>query len=163
VTESALMAAGWAGLGWMLGGTAALLVIVIPMLVANGIIMSYIVTNHLLRPLDDHADPLASSMSVSTHVWLDRIHFNFSHHVEHHLFPSMSSRFTPLVRGKLRRYASGRFLAPVHWKALLLIFRTPRIHDGRDTLLDPPSGRRVSFAEIGRALEVVSSPPRPTR
>jgi fatty acid desaturase len=152
IIESAAMAAFWCGLGAQLGAWAALEVIVVPMLVANASIMSYIVTNHLLRPLVEENDPLASSMSVTTHRLLDLVHFNFSHHTEHHLFPAMSSKYLPLVRAGLRRHAGGHYLAPPHWKALLMVFRTPRIHAGNGTLVDPASGRAVSVDRVTEAL-----------
>ncbi|MBI4290511.1 MAG: fatty acid desaturase, partial [Betaproteobacteria bacterium] len=152
VTESAAMAVFWCWLGLQLGLWSSLLVIVIPMLVANTIVMSYIVTNHLLRPLVDDDDPLASSMGVTTHRWLDLIHFNFSHHAEHHLFPAMSSKHYPLVRAKLRQHAGERFVTPAHWKALLTVFSTPRIHVGKDVLVDPASGRVAAVAQVTEAL-----------
>ena len=150
--ESVGMAAFWIWLAAHVGVGPSIFVIVIPMMVANAIIMSYIVTNHLLRPLLDHSDPLRSSMSLTTHPWMDLMHFNFSHHVEHHLFPSMSSRYTPLVRAKLREYAGESFFAPSHVAALLLVFRTPRIHDQDDALVDPTRDRRIPFSEISDAL-----------
>ena len=157
--ESLGMAAFWLSLALWLGPWSSLVVVVIPMLIANAIIMSYIATNHLLRPLGDHADPLDHSMSVTTHRWLDLIHFNFSHHVEHHLFPSMSSRYAPLVRAKLRRYAAERYVAPSHGRALRLVFQTPRVHDPHGALIDPRSGRRASFEEIDTELR----PAQPTQ
>jgi fatty acid desaturase len=156
--ESAAMAVFWSWLAFELGVWLSLLVIVIPMLIANTVVMSYIVTNHLLRPLVDHDDQLASSMSVATHPWLDAIHFNFSHHAEHHLFPAMSSKHFPLVRAKLRQYAPERYLAPPHWKALQTVFRTPRIHVGKDVLVDPASGRVAAVAELTEALGAEQSP-----
>ncbi|MBI2204108.1 MAG: fatty acid desaturase [Candidatus Rokubacteria bacterium] len=151
IAEFVLMAAFWIGLASAIDARSAMLVIVVPMLVANTIIMSYIVTNHLLRPLDDGADVLATSMSVLTHRWLDAVHFNFSHHVEHHFFPAMSPRYAPLVRARLREHAGDRFVVPPHLHALRLVFRTPRIHDD-GALVDPARGRSVAFAEIDQAL-----------
>jgi fatty acid desaturase len=158
IAESAAMAIFWCGLGLELGVWSSILVIVIPMLVANTVVMSYIVTNHLLRPLVDHDDQLASSMGVTTHPWLDLIHFNFSHHAEHHLLPAMSSKHYPLVRAKLRRYAGEHLLTPPHWKALLMVFRTPRIHVGKDVLVDPASGRVAAVAKVTEALSAEQSP-----
>ena len=152
IAETAAMAFFWGGLGALLGAWASLLVIVLPMLVANAVVMSYIVTNHLLRPLVDEDDQLASSMGVTTHRWLDAIHFNFSHHAEHHLFPAMSSRYYPLVRRELRRIAGPHFLAPPHWKALRFVFGTPRVHVGKDVLVDPADGRVVPVAHVTAAL-----------
>ena len=150
--ESLVMAAFWMALAMRLGPWWSVLVIVIPMMVANASVMSYVVTNHFLRPLGDDADPLATSMSVTTHPWMDLIHFNFSHHVEHHLFPAMSSQYAPLVRAKLRQYSGSRFLAPSHLQALRMVFNTPRIHREYDALMDPASGRAIPLAELERSL-----------
>jgi hypothetical protein len=49
----------------------------------------------------DGPDSLSTTMSVSTFRVVDWLLFNFSHHVEHHLFPSMSPRYYPLVRQSL--------------------------------------------------------------
>lgn len=150
--ETLVMAAFWATLAMQVGLWSSLLVIVIPMMLANATVMSYVVTNHFLRPLRDEADPLATSMSVTTHPWMDLIHFNFSHHVEHHLFPAMSSRYAPLVRAKLRQHWGNRFLAPAHLRALRIVFGTPRIHGECDALVDPASGRATQFAELESML-----------
>lgn len=159
--ESLLMTAFWICLAARVGFWPSIWLIALPMMIANMIIMSYIVTNHLLRPLVAESDPLATSISLTTHPLMDLIHFNFSHHVEHHFFPSMSPRYAPLVRAKLRRYAPDRFLAPSHMSALVMVFRTPRIHDDHDTLVDPTTHDRIPFAEITRALSAATSAPPP--
>ena len=51
VAETAVVAASWIGLGVAIGPGGALLIIVAPMLLANAIVMAYITTNHMLRPL----------------------------------------------------------------------------------------------------------------
>ena len=152
VAESFCMVLFWILLGLQLGPLLTLLVILIPIMVANTIIMSYISTNHLLRPLVKAPDILESSMSVTTYRWLDLIHFNFSHHVEHHFFPSMSSKYAPCVREKLRQYAKDRYLAPPHWTAFRMVLLTPRIHDEDGALIDPKTNLRVPFDEITKAL-----------
>ena len=70
-----------------IAGWRSLYVIVIPLIVGNATVMSYIATNHFMRPQTETNDPLENSMSVTTTPLIDRLHFNFSHHVEHHLFP----------------------------------------------------------------------------
>jgi fatty acid desaturase len=152
VAESLAMVALWAALAMALGPGRSLLVIAVPMMVANATIMSYIATNHLVRPLTADRNPLANSMSVKTLKWLDWAHFNFSHHVEHHLFPTMSPKYSPLVRALLRQYAPGWLLCPSHYRALLMLINTPRIHDEDGELIDPRSGQRVPFDEIISAL-----------
>ena len=150
--DSLIMAAIWIALGAWLGAWHAFIVIVIPMMTVNTVALSYISTNHLLRPQVDHGDVLASSMSVTTYRLLDWIHFHFSHHVEHHLFPSLSAKYAPMVKAALCKHAGDRYLAPPRWRALLLLFRTPRVYEGTHTLVDPLRRRRVKLAQIEEAL-----------
>jgi len=65
--------------------------------VTSTIVMMYIFTNHALNPLCETNDPLISSTSVVVPPLMDRIHHHFSHHSEHHLFPSMNSDYYPEV------------------------------------------------------------------
>jgi fatty acid desaturase len=150
--DSALMAAMWIALGVWLGGYRSLITILIPMMTANAVAMSYISTNHLLRPQVDHSDALASSMSVTTYRWLDRLQFHFSHHVEHHLLPAMNSSYAPRAREVLQRLAGTHYLAPRHWQALVLLFRTPRVQDGNRALVDPRRRLQVMYDDIEAAL-----------
>ncbi len=150
--ESAAMALFWVMVGIWAGPGGALLGIVIPMLTVNCVMMSYVVTNHMLRPLVARPHALDSTMSVSTSKALDLLYFNFSHHVEHHLFPAMSPRYYPLVRKSLRRLAADRYLAPAHWRALCFVFRTPRLYADFQTLVDQRGGSRVSTVMLEVAL-----------
>ncbi len=61
-----MVAAAGSGSRWPIGPRGALLVILIPMLLANAIVMAYITTNHMLRPLTDEPECLATTMSVTT-------------------------------------------------------------------------------------------------
>jgi fatty acid desaturase len=150
--ETAVVAAFWIGLALAVGPRGALLIIVIPMLLANAIVMAYITTNHMLRPLTDQPESLATTMSVTTLRPIDAIHLHFSHHVEHHLFPAMSHRYYPLVRASLRRHAGKRYLAPAHWRALLTLYRTPRHYASYDELINPLTGSRVPLAMVEARL-----------
>jgi fatty acid desaturase len=76
------------------------------------------------------------------------VHFHFSHHLEHHLFPGMCSWYYPRVRASLRRHLGPDYLAPAHWHALHSVFSTPRLYDGGRSLVDPFSGRRVAVADV---------------
>ncbi|HEX8141973.1 MAG TPA: fatty acid desaturase [Pyrinomonadaceae bacterium] len=151
--ETFPMIAFWIALSFTVGLKAALFVVLIPMFSANAVIMSYIVTNHLMRPLTSVQDTLSTTMSVSTPKIFDKLHFHFSHHVEHHLFPSLSTKYAPLVRASLLRHARDRYLAPSHLKSLVVLHRTPRIYDGWNTLVDPPTSRRVAIKDIEAMLQ----------
>ncbi len=151
VLDSALMILFWIGVSVWVGPRGALLVVVIPMVTVNAVMMSYVVTNHMLRSLADGPDSLVTTMSVTTFRVIDLLLFNFSHHVEHHLFPSMSPRYYPLVRGSLYRHAPERYLAPSHWRAIVLVFRTPRLYADAGTLVQPATGQRVPIVAIEAA------------
>jgi fatty acid desaturase len=97
-------------------------------------------------------------MSVSTIKPLDWIHFHFSHHVEHHLFPSVASRHYPKIRKVLQAMAPDRYLAPPHWWAVLVLYQTPRLYSQYTELMEPISGRRVSIAAVEDLLDLEPTP-----
>jgi fatty acid desaturase len=158
IAETALIVTFWLLVSAGLGLRGALLAVVFPMLVANVVIMSYVVTNHMLRPLTDRPDDFSTTMSVTTLPFIDFVHLNFSHHTEHHLFPALSHRYYPLVRASLRRHAPERYLAPTHWRALAVLYTTPRYYadpvagDEGPLLVNPLTGRQTSLAEVERRL-----------
>jgi fatty acid desaturase len=140
--EVSLLAMGWLVLAWWLGAGRAGMAILAPMAVGNCVLMSYIATNHLLRPLVKAPDPLRSSMSVHTWEVFDRLHFRFSHHVEHHLFPAMSGAELPRLRRWLQAEVPEAYVCPAHWRAILWLYRTPRTYHDETTLIDPRCGKR---------------------
>ena len=58
---------------------------------------SHVFTNHFLNLLGDGTDPVKATTSVIVPTWFDRLHFNFSYHTEHHLFPNMNSEYYPAL------------------------------------------------------------------
>jgi fatty acid desaturase len=150
--DTALLAALWITVAVLAGPRGALLIVLIPMLVSNFIVMSYIVTTHMLCPLVEKRDTLVTSMGVTTWKVFDVLHFHFSHHLEHHLFPAMCSWYYPLVRRSLRRHLGAAYLAPPHWRALLAVLTTPRLYDRLHTLVDPFTGRRLAVEAVQAGL-----------
>lgn len=150
--ESLLSIASWVAFGVWAGLPSALYVIVIPMATANAILVSYVATNHFLRPLSDVDEPVDNSMSLTVPKIVDFLHMNFSHHVEHHYFPSMSSRFTPVVRNSLLKHAPDRYLAPSHVRAILWLYKTPRLYKDHQTLMNPFTGKTVKISVVEAAL-----------
>jgi fatty acid desaturase len=150
--DSAIMAAFWIAVCAAVGPRGTVFVVVLPMLVANFVVLSYIVTNHMVRPLVTTTETLQTTMSVTTAGPLDRLHFHFSHHVEHHLFPAMSSCMAPRVRTVLQKHFRTQYLAPAHWRALLAVLQTPRVYDGPTTLVDPYAGVRASTDDLSERL-----------
>lgn len=135
--EVAMLALAWLALALVVGLARAPVAILAPMAIGNCLLMSYIATNHLLRPLIDREEPLRTSMSVRTLALLDRVHFRFSHHVEHHLFPAMSGAELPRVRAWLEAHVPDAYVCPSHWRALVWLYRTPRTYRDDVTLIDP--------------------------
>jgi fatty acid desaturase len=135
--ESGAMVAFWVGVLALVGPWAFLFVYVVPVLVANGTVMSYIATNHFLNSLTTVNDPLANTLSVTSPRWLERLHLEFGYHVEHHMFPTLSGRHARAVREVIVRLYGDRYLSMPHTRALHLLYTRPKLHDDHDTLVDP--------------------------
>jgi fatty acid desaturase len=80
-----------------------------PVLIGAGWAMVYISTQHMGLPVTAEHDPLRNSLSLRVPRWLDWLHHNVSHHVEHHLFPGMSARHYPEVRRLLLQHYPAHF------------------------------------------------------
>jgi fatty acid desaturase len=135
--------AGWAfwiTVAWLIGPLAFLFAFVLPLLVANTIVISYILTNHSLSPMNDVNDPLLNSLTVEVPWIVNLVHLNFGLHVEHHLFPSMSSRYAPHVRDALIAQFPERYQSMPFLEAMRRLFSTPRVYETQTLLVDPLSG-----------------------
>jgi fatty acid desaturase len=140
IFETALGVGVWTALGFLIGPTALVLCFALPLLIANAIVMSMIMTNHSLSPLTDVNDPLANSLSVTGSRWFEWLTLGFGYHVEHHLFPAMSSRHGPEVRDAVRSLWPERYQSLPLWRALACLHRSPRIYKTHSTLVDPATG-----------------------
>jgi fatty acid desaturase len=141
IAETVAGVAVWATVAVLVGFGSFVFVFVIPLLVANIIVMSFILTNHGLSPRVEINDPLASGLSVTAPKWIELLTLKFGYHVEHHLFPAMSSRHAPRVRELLRTRWPRRYQSMPLWSALGELHRTARIYKDAVTLVDPMTGR----------------------
>jgi len=94
----------------------------LPVVIMSAFVSFYFFTNHGLKPVSDDADVLGGSTSIAVPRLFDWLHSNFSYHVEHHLFPAMSSDYYPLVGELLRRHFDQdyhRVTASSAWAALI--------------------------------------------
>jgi fatty acid desaturase len=115
---------------------AILLAYLIPLSIGYAGVMFYIYTNHFLCPMTDVNDPLVNSVSLKMPKIFDLLHFNFSYHTEHHLFPSINSDYYPLVQELLQaHYPKSYNLIPVG-EAWRLLMQTPRHYRDEVTLTD---------------------------
>lgn len=140
IAETFAGIAVWAAVAASVGFVAFLFVFVIPLLVANVAVMSFILTNHSLSPRVDINDPLVSGLSVMTPRWVEWLTLRFGFHVEHHLFPGMSSRHARRVRDLLRRRWPERYQSMSLFDALRRLHRTARVYKNATTLVDPRTG-----------------------
>jgi fatty acid desaturase len=140
IAETAAGLAVWAVVAALVGFVAFLFIFVLPLLVANVIVMSFILTNHGLSPRVEINDPLVSGLSVTTPRWVEWLTLRFGYHVEHHLFPAMSSRHAATVRALLRARWPGRYQSMPLGAALRELHRTARIYKDAVTLVDPQTG-----------------------
>lgn len=114
--------------------------VLIPFFVQNYVVMSYISTNHNLSPLTKVNDPLENSLTVTTNPVFDFFHLNFGYHVEHHLFPRMSGRYTKKLHGILKKKYPAEYKFMPKWKAIVLLYKTARIYKGHNHLIHPKTG-----------------------
>jgi fatty acid desaturase len=89
-------------------------------------------------------DPLVSGLSVTAPRWVEWITLRFGYHVEHHLFPAMSSRHARKVRALLHLRWPGRYQSMPLGRALRELHRTARVYMDAVTLIDPRSGREFA-------------------
>lgn len=121
---------------------------VIPFMVMNYTVMSYISTNHNISPYTKKNDPLVNSLTVTNHPILEFLNFNFGYHTEHHLFPAMPASKAKIISKKLQEKYPERYKIMPKAKALKLLYSTPRIYKNRDILVCPKTGKE--FATLGR-------------
>ena len=138
--EAALQWATWAAVAWLVGLSTFVFSFLIPLYIGNAVVISYILTNHNLSPLTEVNDPLLNSLSVEMPGFVHRYHLHFGLHVEHHLFPSMSSARAPEVRAVLKEKFSDRYQSLPFLTAMYRLMTTPRVYGTPTTLIDPHSG-----------------------
>lgn len=142
--------ASWIGLLLIIGPVKWFFAFLLPLMIANAIVMGYISTNHRLNPLVDINDPLANCLTVTVPKWLDVLNFNFSYHTEHHLFPAMNPKYYPLVKEEILKRWPERYHQMSLVRALILLWKTPRVYHEKNELLDPHENR--VFQTLGNGL-----------
>lgn len=142
VAETLLGASIWISVGIWAGPVAFAVVYLLPLMIANSIVMAYILTNHCLSPLTKINDPLVNSLSVTVPRFVDWLTMHFGFHVEHHIFPWMSTRHAKEVRSLIQQRWPERYQSmPLH-TALWALFRTARVYKDETTLIDPKTGKQ---------------------
>jgi len=141
LAETLVGVAVWATVAFAVGFVAFVFVYVIPLAIANACVMAFILTNHSLNQMVDIDDPLASGLSVTMSRPMEWLTLGFGYHVEHHLFPSMSTRHARAVRTVLQaRWPACYHSMPLR-EALRRLHRSARVYKDATTLVDPGTGR----------------------
>ncbi len=140
ILEFAMGVALWATVAYFVGLVPFLFIYVLPFVVANMIVMSFIMTNHNLSPLTDINDPLVNSLSVTLPRPLELLTLDFGYHVEHHLFPTVSNRHGKIIRAEILKKFPERYQSMPLLTALVTLYRTARVYKDDVTLIDPNSG-----------------------
>jgi fatty acid desaturase len=140
IAETLLGVALWSAVALWIGPRPFLFAFGLPLVVANAAVMGLILTNHSLSPLTGVNDPLANSLSVTAPRLVEWLTLGFGFHVEHHLFPAMSGRHARRVRDVLRLRFPERYQSMPIFRALLALYRSPRVYKNPTTLVDPKSG-----------------------
>lgn len=131
--QTVMLAIAWIVLA-VFSGWDAIYTVLIPLAGANFMTQIYIVTNHALRPLTRENNPLENSMSLKVPEWMDKLHFRFSHHTEHHILPAMASNQLPKLRAWLEREYPGELAIMPHPEAISWLYATPRTYRTPTTL-----------------------------
>jgi fatty acid desaturase len=108
----------------------------LPIWIGYAVVIFYIYTNHFLCPMTEVNDPLINSVSLKVPKIFDLLHFNFSYHTEHHIFPGINSDYYPFVQELLQtHYPEYLNLLDVE-EAWYLLMQTPRHYWDETTLTD---------------------------
>lgn len=141
IAETAAGAAIWLCVAFAIGFVPFFFAYVLPLVIANMITMAFIITNHSLSPRVPVDDPLISGLSVTTPRVIEWLTLRFGAHVEHHLFPRVSSRHAPVIRAAVLARWPERFQEMPLASALSRLHHTARVYLDATTLIDPATGQ----------------------
>jgi fatty acid desaturase len=136
----------WIGITLYLGLDKFVLLFLIPLAFSNLTMMMYISTNHFIsriNPLEGPNDTLVNTLSVSVPKWMDFLHLNISHHVEHHLFPYVSSHYYPKIKEIVMENYPTKYKCLPLLVALKRVYSTPRFYSNTYTLIHPETKKTV--------------------
>jgi fatty acid desaturase len=113
-----------------------ILAYILPIALGHAGAMFYIYTNHMGCRMTSINDPLINSASLRVPKIFDLLHFNFSYHTEHHIFPSINSDYYPMVQELLNLHYPHRMNLIDAGEAWRLLMETPRHYKDEVTFTD---------------------------
>jgi len=149
--ELALIAVAHGTVVWAIGPAPLPLLLgyLLPLWLGYAGAMAYIFTNHFLSPLHEVNDPLLNTLSLKVPGWIDALHLNFSHHVEHHIFPGLNTDYYPMVRRLLLDRYGDRYQQLPALRAWQLLLATPRYYRNATTLVNQAGDHPVPVPLAG--------------
>jgi fatty acid desaturase len=157
LAETALGWIFWLTLAFIVGFVPFIFIYLLPLIVANTIVMCFIMSNHNLSALTPVNDPLVNSLSVTLPGVLEWLTLNFGFHTEHHLFPTASTRHGAKIRDAILSRYPERYQSMPLTTALGQLHRTFRVYKDDVTLMDPATGETWPVL-VPRATDTTSSP-----
>lgn len=122
---------------FFLAKTNFFFLVLLPFAICNYMIMSYIATNHALRPLTPTNDPLANTLSVKAGPLSNFFCRNMAFHVCHHLYPHVNPRYYPEIDKVLRLNFAVDYKCVPKFSAMKMLYSTPRIYKDERTVAHP--------------------------
>jgi fatty acid desaturase len=121
---------------------------ILPIAIGHAGAMFYIYTNHMGCRMTSINDPLINSASLRVPKIIDLLHFNFSHHTEHHIFPSINSNYYPMVQELLQIHYPDRMNLIDAGEAWRLLMETPRHYQDQVTFTDSSGTMTVNCSIV---------------
>lgn len=121
---------------------------ILPIAIGHAGAMFYIYTNHMGCRMTSINDPLINSASLRVPKIFDLLHFNFSHHTEHHIFPSINSNYYPMVQELLQIHYPDRMNLIDAGEAWRLLMETPRHYQDQVTFTDSSGTMAVNCSIV---------------
>ncbi len=124
----------------------------------------YIATNHMLTGYDPEVhDPVQQTVTLALPAWVDFLHLRFSHHTEHHLYPTAGPAHYPAIRAALKAHFPDQYHDLTLPQALKLLFASPIAIAGENLLAhaDGAGVRPVTFPLMRQADLAETPPPAP--
>lgn len=116
----------------------------LPISIGYAGVMFYIYTNHMLCQMTSVNDPLLNSVSLRLPKLFDLLHFNFSYHTEHHIFPGINSDYYPQVQKLLKTHYPERMNLLTFGEAWRFLMQTPRHYKNENTFIDWSGNKSVT-------------------
>jgi fatty acid desaturase len=121
---------------------------ILPIAIGHAGAMFYIYTNHMGCRMTSINDPLINSASLRVPKIFDLLHFNFSHHTEHHIFPSINSNYYPMVQELLQIHYPDQMNLIDAGQAWRLLMETPRHYQDQVTFTDSSGTMAVNCSIV---------------